>query len=58
MNAHEYDNFQKQGKQAEARVGSVLRGGFVLNDDFFFVSSRRERVPVISVREIRFAPYT
>ena len=58
MTTQEYQDLQKNGKQAEARIGSILRGGFVLNDEFFFVSSRRERVPLASVRDLRFAPYT
>ncbi|XHE14396.1 hypothetical protein PCC82_06580 [Agrobacterium deltaense] len=58
MTNQEYGAFQDQGKQAQARVGSILRGGFVFGDEFFFVSTRRERVPLSSVRELEYAPYS
>jgi hypothetical protein len=57
MNFQEYDAFEAKGKQAQARIGSVVRGGFVLGDEFFFVSNRRERVPLSSVRDLEYAPY-
>lgn len=57
MTHQEYSAFEAQGQQAQAYVGSILRGGFVLGDHFYFVSVRRERVPVSTVRELRYAPY-
>lgn len=57
MTHQKYDAFEAQGKQAQARVGSVVRGGFVLGDEFFFVSNRRERVPLSSARDLEYAPY-
>lgn len=57
MTYQEYDALQNVGKQAQAFVGGTLRGGFVVGDEFFFVGSRRERVPVSATRELRFAPY-
>jgi hypothetical protein len=58
MTYQEYAAFEAQGQHAQAYVGSILRGGFVLGDHFYFVSIRRERVPVSSVRELQFAPYS
>ncbi|MEV5054647.1 hypothetical protein MRBLRH13_000228 [Agrobacterium radiobacter] len=57
MTHQEYDAYEAQGKQAQARVGSVVRGGFVSGDEFFFVSTRLERVPLSSVRDLEYAPY-
>jgi hypothetical protein len=57
MTYQEYAAFEAKGQQAQAYVGSTLRGGFVLDDQFYFVGVRRERVPVSSVRELKFAPY-
>lgn len=57
MTYQEYAAFEAQGHQAQAYVGSILRGGFVLNDHFYFVGVRRERVPISSVRELKYAPY-
>jgi hypothetical protein len=57
MTFQEYDALQNIGKQAQAFVGGTLRGGFVVGDEFFFVGARRERLPVSSVRDLRFAPY-
>lgn len=47
-----------QGQQAEARVGGVLRGGFVLGDRFYTNSgSGPFDVPVSHVSDLRYAPY-
>lgn len=57
MTYQEYAALEAKGQQAQAYVGSTLRGGFVLEDNFYFVGVRRERVPVNSVRELQYAPY-
>lgn len=57
MTYQEYDALKAKGKQAQAYVGSVLRGGFVFEDCFYFVGVRREKVSLSSVRELKYAPY-
>ena len=57
MTYKEYDELKAKGAQAQAYVGSVLRGGFVYEDFFYFVGVRREKMPLTAVRELKFAPY-
>ena len=45
-------------REAEARVGGVLRGGHVLGDWFFTCTGTgRAKVSLSSVRDLRYAPY-
>ena len=57
MTYQEFDKLNDAGKPAQAFVGSILRGGFVLDGFFYFVGTRRERVSVESVRDLKYAPY-
>ena len=54
MTYQEWAAIIEMATPAQARIGSVLRGGHVFDDKFYFMSSRPEVVELSSVRELQY----
>lgn len=54
MNYTEYIKAIETGKAAEAFVGSILRGGHLVGEWFYFCSTRLEKVHINECSNIKY----